>query len=99
MLVEQGYEHIAEVAAPSHPLQIMPSIVVIRAVDLSTRKCPIDPIEERCVLDVHSQSDLWLTAVSPEVTFSDQQPDQDTFFELCRQSPLLRVVVPSHGCG
>ena len=44
MLVEQGYEHIAEIAAPSHPLQVMASIVVVRAVQLSARKCPFDPI-------------------------------------------------------
>ena len=38
--------------------------------------------------NVHPQCDLWLTAVSAEVTFADQQTYQDAFLELCSQPTL-----------
>jgi hypothetical protein len=71
MLVEQRDEHLSKVTTASHPLQVMPAVVMVGPVKLATRKGPLDPVEEGRVPYVHSQGDLRLATVSAEVAFSD----------------------------
>src|SRR6266704_751791 len=80
--VEERHEFIAKVWAPGHPLKVVSPAVVIRAIEASTRKGPLQPPEDRLVPDVHSQSHLGLAAVAAEVPLSDQKPDEEPDVEL-----------------
>ena len=89
VFVEDGHENLAEVAAPGHPLEVVPTVVVVRAVELAAREGPLYPGEHGLMTDVHPQCHLGLSPIPPEVPFTDQQPDNEPFFEVSRQPSLL----------
>ncbi len=83
--IEERDQHITEVATSSHPLEVAPAVVVIRPVQLAAREGLLDPMEQRSMSHVHPQCYLRLATIPAKVTFTDQQTDQHTLFELCRQ--------------
>src|SRR4029077_10249832 len=80
--VEERHELVAKVRATSHPLKVVSPAVVIRTIEASTGKGPLQPPEDRLVPDVHPQRHLSLAAVAAEVAFSDQKPDEKPDVEL-----------------
>ncbi len=85
VFVEDGHEHLTEIAAPGHPLEVVAAIVVIRPIELAAREGLVYPVEKGLVTDVHPQRDLGLTSISPKVPFTDQQTDHVPFVEVSRQ--------------
>ena len=55
---------------------------MVRTVELSPRKVALDPPEELLVVGVHPQSNLWLTAVTTEVTFTGKDSKKVADLEL-----------------
>jgi hypothetical protein len=70
--LEQWEEVVAQISATSHPLVVVPTVVVIRAVKLSSREGSLEPAEDGLVADVHAQRHLRLPTISTEVTLADQ---------------------------
>ena len=70
-LIESRHELIPQVAAARHPLEVVPPVVVIRAIEASSGKRPFQPLEYRLVPDMHAESHLRLSAVTAKVALSD----------------------------
>jgi hypothetical protein len=76
-LAEEGYEHIPQVRAPSHPLVVVPAVVVVGTVKLAPRERLFDPVEQGLMLDVHPEGDLGLAPITAEMPLTHEQPYQD----------------------
>src|SRR5262249_3241977 len=81
---EQWEEVVAQISATSHPLVVVPTVVVIRAVELSSWEGSLEPAEDGLVADVHAQRHLRLPTISTEVTLADQQPGKKAEVEVLR---------------
>ena len=88
--LKQRQQVVPEIGAAGHPLVEVSAVVVIRAVQLPSRKGSLQPTEEGFVPDVHFQCHLRLTTVSAEVTFADQDPGEKTELEVARHLLVLR---------
>ncbi len=81
MALDQGRENRPQVGSTCHPLEVVPSTVQIRAIELAAGKVSLDPEERPFVAHVHSQRYVGLSAVAPEVAFADQQADEEALYE------------------
>jgi hypothetical protein len=72
VIVQNGHQDVSQVAPTSHPLKVLATIVVVRAVQFAPREGLLYPFEKRFMADVHSQGDLGLTAISSKVAFTDE---------------------------
>lgn len=82
--LDEGQEVIAQERASGHPLVVVSAVVVVRPVEPATREGALEPIEHGLMAHVHSQRDLRLSSIPPEVAFSDEQSNQYAFFEFGR---------------
>jgi hypothetical protein len=80
--VEDRHEFIAEERAPGHPLKVVSSAVVIRAIEAPSGKGPLEPPEDLLVRDVHPEGHLRLAAIAIEVILSDHEPDEESDVDL-----------------
>lgn len=87
--IENWYQDVSEEGASSHPLEVVPPVVVVGAVELSSRESSFEPPEHPLVSDVHAERHLGLPAVAPEVALPHQDPDEDPLFECGRHEGLL----------
>src|SRR5260370_35982796 len=69
---------------------------MIRPVDLSPGKGPLQPLEDRFMPDMHPQRSLRLGTVSAEVPFADQQPGKKAEVTVVRRRafPVVHVTAP-----
>ena len=80
--VEYRHKFVTQERAPRHPLKVVSPAVMIRAIEAAPGKCPFQPLEDRLVPDVHAQSHLSLATVATEMTFPDQEPDEESEVKL-----------------
>ena len=63
---------------PRHPLEIFAAVVFIGAVEFGPGHEVGEPLEYIFVADVHTESDLRLFPISPEVPFPNQYPKDES---------------------
>jgi hypothetical protein len=66
-------------------LEVVATVMVVRAVELAPGEGLFYPVEESFMAYVHPQCDLWLASVPTEMPFTEQQAHQDPSFEVSRQ--------------
>jgi hypothetical protein len=90
VVFEEGQDLFAKVRTARHPLEVMPSAVDVRAIDLAAREGLLDPAKERLVAHVHAQCHVRLTAVAPKVALAYEEAHEEPPFEIRRHvaSPL-----------
>lgn len=84
---------IAQEGPPCHPLVVAPTVMVVRAVEASPRKCTFDPAEQRLVPDMHPERDLGLAAVSAKVAFTHEHSHEEPLRKFCHSSSLSVALV------
>ena len=89
VLVQQRDKSIPEKLAPGHPLVVVPPPVIVGTIQFSSRKAVHDPVEEGFVIRVHPKGNVRLSAVAPEVPFTDEDSQQEADVELSRRVGLF----------
>src|ERR1700722_14328712 len=76
--LHQRQNILGEGCAPSHPLIVRPTPMVVRTIKTRAWKEGLEPVKHRLVACVHTQSYLRLLPVSAKVSLTDQQPRDET---------------------
>lgn len=79
--VEERDQFFSEEGSSGHPLEVAAAAVVVGTVELASGEGLLEPAEEGLVIGVHPQGDVRLAAVSSEVAFADQEPQEDAYFQ------------------
>ena len=85
MAMNKGHHDSLEERSASHPLEVVPASVEIRSVELSPRKCSLNPHEGPFMPDVHAEGDLRLEPISSEVAFTNEEAHQESLIEVRRR--------------
>jgi hypothetical protein len=85
MPMNKGHHDSLEERSASHPLEVVPASVEIRSIELSPRKCSLNPREGLFVPNVHAKGDLRLEPIPTEVTFTNEETHQESLIEVRRR--------------
>jgi hypothetical protein len=80
--VEQRHQLLTEEHAACHPLVVVAAAVGVRAIELALRKACHQPLEDLRVSGVHAERHVGLSAVAAEVSFPDEEADQEADIEV-----------------
>ena len=81
VLIQKRHDFFPEEGSAGHPLEVASAAVVIGTVELASGEGLFEPAEEGLVISVHPEGDVRLTAVSSEVAFANQEPQEDAYFQ------------------
>lgn len=81
VLIQERHELFPEEGSPGHPLEVASAAVVVGTVELASGEGLLEPAEEGLVVGVHPQGDVRLAAVSSEVAFADEEPQEDAYLQ------------------
>ncbi len=100
MALDERNDLVAQVSAPSRPLVVGTSAVVIRAVEPASRIGPPEPLEGLFVTDVHAERDLGLAAVASEMALADEQAHEKSRRKVIRwaRCRFVHTLTVLEGC-
>lgn len=88
---QERQQFFAKRLASGHPLVVVPPPVVVRTIELGARDCPLQPLKQVLVSHVHSNGHLRLQPVAPEMSFANQDANQETFFKVSHCPMILKA--------
>lgn len=78
----QNREEFRAQKRPSrHPLVIVATAVMVRAIHFRVRKLFLKPAEQLLMAHMHAESDLRLLAISPKMALANEHSDQEPFLK------------------
>ncbi len=79
--IQERHELFPEKGSPGHPLEVASAAVVVGTVELASGEGLLEPTEEGLMVGVHPQGYVRLAAVSSEVAFADEEPQEDAYVQ------------------
>ena len=85
---QKRQQFFAKRFASGHPLVVVPPPMMVPAVRFKFRDHPNQPLEKLLVSHVHSKGHLGLQPVAAEMTFANENANQETLFEFGHDSQV-----------
>jgi len=99
VLIQERDEFPAKKLPPRHPLIVASTAMVVRTIEFPAGKGAFDPAKKGLVVGVHTEGDLRLPTIPAEVSFADQDSDQeaDIYVATLFHRQVSRETSPAHG--